>query len=220
MKSVGWSVQGTRSPQNEDAFLVDVSNQVFVVADGVGSGPDGHEASRTVVDTLRSALSEAVDIANAIRNGVELANRFVHELAVGKSRAGMASTFVCLWHCGESIEVFHAGDSRLYRLRADRLQVLTADHSKQIERDNQVKEVVTRAVGARPSLELDHRVHEYRSGDVYALVSDGISDPLAESVIESILGEAGSSMLDRCRKLVRLAEEAGGQDDKTIILLS
>jgi serine/threonine protein phosphatase PrpC len=220
MKSVGWSVQGMRSANNEDAFLVDAVRDVFAVADGVGSGPDGHEASRTVVETLRASLESGADIGDCIRTGVALANRKVHEMASSKVRAGMASTLVCVWHFGETIEVFHAGDSRLYRLRGERLQVLTADHSKQIERDNQWKEVVTRAVGARPSLELEHRVHEYRAGDIYALVSDGISDPLAESVIESTVGETGLSMLDRCRKLVKLAEDAGGQDDKTIILLS
>jgi serine/threonine protein phosphatase PrpC len=220
MKAVGWSVQGSRSEHNEDAFLIDAARQIYLVADGVGSGPDGHEASRAVVDSVMACLRDSDDIAEGIQRGVVVANERVHRLAASKDRAGMASTLVCLWHRGEVIEVFHAGDSRLYRLRGERFQALTADHSKEIERNNQRKEVVTRAIGARPQVDVEHRTHDHYPGDLYALMSDGISDPVEDSVIQSTVSNPGLSMLEKCRTLVRLAEEAGGQDDKTIIIVA
>jgi len=218
MQTVAFSQKGNKSDANEDACLSLPSRGLFVVADGVGGGPSGDFASRSIVNTVYEAFRDGIISEAAVIQSMNRANDLIHRTAQEQKLTGMASTVVAGWHSGDRLTCFNVGDSRLYRLRGDRLEQLSRDHTRPIQKaPNVLKQVVTNAVGIKPNLQVDVSHHDCQKGDLLLLMTDGISDLLDEEAMLSIV-LSSLTLAEKARALVAESEQRGGQDDKTVIL--
>jgi serine/threonine protein phosphatase PrpC len=215
---------------NEDSLLARAP--LFVVADGMGGAQAGEVASRTAVECFSHALSDGEgDHERSLRERIAEANARIYQLSRSNAdQAGMGTTLTALYVAEESVALAHVGDSRAYCLRDGRLSQLTEDHSLVDElirqgrltpaeaQDHPQRSVITRALGPEPTVEVDTATREARAGDVYLVCSDGLTtmvpeERLAEILLrEPTLRAAGEAML-------RAANEAGGRDNITVILV-
>lgn len=219
MRSVSLSQKGNKSETNEDAYLSMPCKELFVVADGVGGGPSGDFASRTVVDSLYASLDETPLTEQLILHSIELANQHVFDTASSTNRNGMASTITVAWRQANKLYCFNVGDSRIYRVRGNTILQLTRDHVRDVQKaPNVMKHMVTNAMGIRPKVDVEVTRHDVEAGDLLALMSDGISDQLDDESILSILASEQLSLAAKARALVEESERRGGRDDKTVIL--
>jgi protein phosphatase len=123
----------------------------------------------------------------------------------------------------------HVGDSRCYRVRGGAIQLLTRDHSlindyllampdlTEEQRSELPKNVITRALGMQDSVEVDLLAHDTRLGDTFVLCSDGLSGMISDAEILQVAGQ--SDLQSACRKLTALANEHGGEDNITAVLV-
>jgi protein phosphatase len=144
---------------------------------------------------------------------------------------GMATTIVVAWLLGDRLWIAHAGDSRAYRMRGGQLEQLTRDHSFSQElldagmvteeeaRLLPAKNLVTRALGA--SAEIDPEVHDYplEAGDVLLLCSDGLTEMIGAAEIGGLLAATDGNVHEGARRLVELANEAGGRDNVSVVVV-
>lgn len=220
VRSVGYSVQGSRSEENEDSYLIVSNRGFYLVADGVGGGPNGREASKTLVRELSEAFQDTIE-KNEILLAVDRANARIKKVADQSGVKGMASTLTALWIDGRNAVVFNAGDSRVYRvIAAGGIVQLTNDHSRVMDNDQKSRNVITKAVGAKDKVEVEVDIFPCMAGDIFVLMSDGISDVVADEKIAEIVSSANLSLLEKCIALTSEAESRGGRDDKTIILVA
>jgi PPM family protein phosphatase len=246
VRSSGLSDVGMTRSHNEDCFEIDVRHQLFVVADGMGGHSHGEIASRIAVDTIRDFTVSALDqestwpaayderltlSSNVLANAVRLAHRNVIK-AIGKdiSLQGMGTTVVSLLVERGNAAIAHVGDSRIYRLRQGRLELLTQDHtwvneqvtagflSEEQARVHPLKNVVTRALGGEGDVQVDVREVDLEAGDRYLLCSDGLTTMLGDEQIRQILA-APASLEEICRQLVSESNRRGGVDNVTVVLL-
>ncbi len=168
----------------------------------------------------------------ALRREIARANGAIYQAAQSQPQyAGMGTTLVMALFHDDAVTVAHIGDSRLYRLRGDEFRQLTRDHSllqEQIDsgmitaeqaRYSQNKNLVTRALGIDPTVEVE--IHDYgvEPGDVYLLCSDGLNDMVADEEIALTLTSL-SANLDLCAtQLVQMANDNGGRDNVSVILV-
>lgn len=219
MQSVTLSQKGTKSDTNEDACLSLPGRGLFVVADGVGGGPSGDFASRSVVETLYESFRDSVVSVQGIVDSIQQANDLIFSESQSNNRKGMASTVVVGWKTEAELCCFNVGDSRIYRVRAGKIAQLTRDHTRQIQKaPNVMKQVVTNAVGIRPELKVEVTRHDWEQGDLLLLMSDGISDLLDDETIAVIASSPQYTLADKARALVTESERRGGKDDKSVIL--
>ena len=219
MRSVTFSQKGVKSEKNEDAFLSVPAKGLFVVADGVGGGPSGDFASRTMVETIYAELNGKQLNETIILQSINKANAVIFESAQARDLQGMATTVVVCWSNAEQFHCFNVGDSRIYRIRNGNIEQLTRDHTKQIRKaPNMVKQVVTNAIGIRPAVKIDVTLADAQEGDLLMLATDGVTDMLDDEAILSIVNSEKVSLVDKARALVAESERRGGQDDKSVIL--
>jgi len=243
----GLSDQGRRREANEDAFFASEADGFCLVADGMGGHDSGEVASgmavqffgdrlgRTVpwrarVKPGRETLREA--FVRLVRDWVQAANAAIYERGGRHTAASgrrMGTTLALLCVVDDFVVCAHVGDSRIYRLRGVRLERLTRDHSvagadvEPLLPPGRVrkKKYITRALGTRPDVEPEVRVHELRAGDRFVLCSDGLTDHVTDAEITQSLIEAGDdpdSLRDAPRALVNLANERGGRDNITVVI--
>jgi protein phosphatase len=248
LAAAGLSHAGNVRQENEDAFGCFVENRIFIVADGMGGHNAGEVAAAMAIDTVegffttfhadpRQAWPYAVDralslAANLLRVGIKVANDKIRESAnADRSRARMGATVVAMAIGETQIAIAHAGDSRAYRLRAGELKKLTRDHSIAEEMraarpemtDEELagfahRNVVMRSLGSKEELEPDVYVNKVAAGDVYLLCSDGLWGSVADVKIETIL-KSTVDLEAACQLLVDAANEAGGPDNITVLLV-
>jgi len=217
LKTVTITKQGSRSEFNEDALLALPAKGVFLVSDGVGGGPSGHEASRTTVKTLYDTLS-GVDITEqVVLESILMANKAVYERAKEGEHKGMACTLVLAWCDGVKLNCFNIGDSRIYRFRDQKIEQLTSDQTKKVERNNRVKSLVTNAIGVKPQVKAELTQSDWLDGDIIMLMSDGISDVVPDDEMCRLVAVKGKSMLEKANSLIDASIVNGSQDDKTLV---
>lgn len=211
-QSHGISVVGNRRKHNEDALLDAPNLCLWVVADGMGGHQSGDVASRRIVDELAS-MPANLDLAQReewVCHRLQHINQDLCQLATQMHMgAVVGSTVVVVLADGKQCVAIWAGDSRLYRLRGDRFEQLTHDHtlvdelvtSGNFKREEAIQQVganvITRAVGGQEELELDVIHFQAEAGDRYLLCSDGLDKELTETDIA-----AGMHAAD-CRSLVQ-----------------
>jgi len=244
-KAVGLSDVGMVRSHNEDCFHIDPALQIFVVADGMGGHSHGEIASRIAVESILDFVRETADHdktwpfvydarlqrhSNRLRAAVRIAHdRVLRAIRHDGNLQGMGTTVVGLLLSGAVAAVAHVGDSRAYRLRGDRLELLTQDHtwvneqvvaghlSEEQARTHPLKNVVTRALGGDADVVVDIRECEVKEGDLFLLCSDGLTTMLSDAEIRDQLRSDGG--LDSlCRGLVRAANARGGLDNVTVLL--
>jgi PPM family protein phosphatase len=219
---------GRQRSENEDSLFVRAP--IFVVADGMGGAQAGEVASQTAAEAFDRDLPETSP-EQFLRETIEAANREIHELArADPSRAGMGTTITAaiVDAGGEEVGIGHVGDSRAYRLRGEKLERLTRDHSlvEEMRRKGQItdaqaeehpqRSIITRALGPEPEVEVDVQTVPAAPGDVFLLCSDGLTTMVGEERIAATLTQSGS-LREAVRTLVEEANRAGGRDNITAL---
>jgi protein phosphatase len=238
---------GMKRTHNEDYFSLIEDEQLFLVADGMGGHASGEVASKMAAETISEFYQRTKDeeatwpfkmdrslsyIENRLVCSVKLANLRIYETSCRDIRyKGMGTTIVSCLICGDKIYVGHVGDSRCYRVRDTDIIQLTRDHSlledykeakpdmtEEEERNFPHKNVITRALGMRETVQVDIRSHPIVSGDTYVLCSDGLSGMITDEQIRDIV--SGAKSLERAvAELVDAANRQGGTDNITTLLL-
>ena len=221
---------------NEDCFVANPDTGLFLVADGMGGHAAGEIASRlaatTMDDMVTAKGSAGQEPAEILRLATMAANSRVLEVQrTDRALAGMGSTLTALLVRGSRYSIAHVGDSRAYRLRDGTLQQLTRDHSLVwhlfengvLEKADLVrhpqKNLITRSIGSHPQVEIDIEEGEGRAGDLYLLCSDGLTDGVSDEGIRGLLIAAEKTPQEMADNLVNAANEAGGPDNITVVVV-
>ena len=248
IESFGRSDVGRRRKLNEDSFLVDPDPGLFAVCDGMGGHNAGEVASRLAIEALASFVERShaekeitwpygLDAnlsfdGNRIKTAIRLANRNVFRTADSREDyTGMGTTAVVAIVTGSVMTIGSAGDSRVYLLRNGELRQLTRDDSwvtaavgegilteDEIER-HPLRNVITKAVGAKDSIELDVIEQTLLPGDVVLLCSDGLHSMINDGAILRAMTPFPESLETAADRLIDAANEAGGRDNVTVVLL-
>ena len=228
---------------NEDSIAADPEIGLAVLADGMGGYNAGEVASGIAVELIRTEVKKAMTEATAdqlngenvetlISEHAERANSAIYQAAQNQPQySGMGTTLVvAMWHDNQ-LSVGHIGDSRLYRLRGPAFEQVTRDHSllqEQIDsgmitreqaRHSQNKNLVTRAVGIDPQVEAEVHTYDVQPGDVYLLCSDGLSDMVSDEDIQLTLSSLQTNLPLAAQQLVQQANDNGGRDNVSVILV-
>lgn len=231
---------------NEDSVAIDEEIGLMILADGMGGYLAGDVASAmatTVVassvkvglaDTAMPAdpeLSRHSDAVRVIKQAAERANQSILKIARKNSQyQGMGTTLTLALFHDDRIAIAHVGDSRLYRMRYDRLQQLTLDHSllqDQIKagmidseeaRTSHNRNLVTRALGKEDAVEIDLREEDVLPGDIYLICSDGLNDLVEDADIELTLRELKANLPLAAKVLVQMANDNGGHDNVSVLI--
>ena len=247
--AAGGSHVGRQRKVNEDAFLVLNQHQLCILADGMGGHAAGQlasqmaveEVSRFMVDTLQSPQfvwpfdqdPQKIYEENALINATRVANVRIYNRALKDPQcSGMGTTLVAtkMASNGELI-IASVGDSRCYIYRNNQLSQLTRDHSllnhliyqlhmdPEEARQKAGKNVIVKAVGLEDDVEVDSFRFQANPHDLFLLCSDGLTDLVDEHTIAHILQQYGHNLNFTIQHLIELANEGGGTDNITIILL-
>ncbi len=224
-----------KRPENEDSMLSDPALGVFAVADGVGGAQAGEVASQTAIEVLQEAFANqrsGEDVEDLMEIAIQRANDSIYRMSREQPRfAMMATTIVALHLEGLRATVGHVGDSRLYRFAPDgRLSRETDDHSL-VEEEMRAgrltpeqaathpnRNVISRALGAEASVEVDMRTFDVESGTVFLLCSDGITRHIPDDELSAILRDA-ASLEAACEEMKRRCYERGAEDNLTAVLV-
>ena len=220
---------GRQRRANEDSLLARAP--LFVVADGMGGAQAGEVASRIAVESFRHGLDDASEPELALSALALEANSRIHELSHSNAeQAGMGTTLTAVYVGEREVAIAHVGDSRAYCLRDGELLRLTDDHSlvDELMRQGRLtpeeavehpqRSVITRALGPEGPVEVDTRSFRARAGDVYLLCSDGLTTMISEQQIADVL-RANPLLHDAGEALIAAANEAGGRDNVTVVLM-
>jgi len=220
---------GRQRRANEDSLLA--RSPLFVVADGMGGAQAGEVASRLAVESFQDGLDDPTDAEGSLARYVRAANFSIHERSQANAEhAGMGTTLTAVYVGTEEVAIAHVGDSRAYCLREGELLRLTDDHSLVDELMRQGKltpeeavehpqrSVITRALGPEPEVEIDTCSYRARDGDVYLLCSDGLTTMVPDMHLAEIL-LAHPRLRHAGEALIAAANEAGGRDNITVVLL-
>jgi protein phosphatase len=237
---------GMKRTHNEDNFSIVEESGLYMVADGMGGHASGEIASKMAVDSMREFFALTANDPertwpykmdrskgyeeNRLVTGVKLANLRIFESAQKDARQrGMGTTIVALFAVQDGAYLAHVGDSRIYRLRDDKLEQLTEDHSllndyikmKRLSAEEIAnfphKNVIVRALGMKDTVKVDTRLEQPRAGDLYLLCSDGLSGPVNDdSMLELLLST--SDLKTAASRLISRANENGGPDNVTVVL--
>ncbi|MDZ4223872.1 MAG: Stp1/IreP family PP2C-type Ser/Thr phosphatase [Methylotenera sp.] len=238
---------GLLRDHNEDAIASDVTMGFVILADGMGGYKAGEVASEMAVLSITADLKEAMinDQSNLeaagfkkqpesqlIIDAVKQVNEVIYHVSQTQSQcAGMGTTLVVGLFTNNKLLVGHIGDSRMYRLRGQVLTQITEDHSllqEQIKlglitpeqaKFSANRNLVTRALGTDPEVELELNEYDVALEDVYLLCSDGLSDMVDDSIIQAALNEHSFSLTKAVEVLVQLANDKGGKDNISVILV-
>jgi PPM family protein phosphatase len=244
--SAGLTDVGRKRSHNEDSYLIDDELQLFVVADGMGGHAGGCTASRIAVETidkeLRAVRNGGVNpfkaqatlqdspLPDFLRTAVEKACFEIYRAAQEDPRlAGMGTTVITLCVQHEHALFAHVGDSRAYLVRGDLIQQISEDHSlvnEQIKagmitpdeaRHSRYKNIITRSVGFEEEVQVDVMGIVVQQGDSFILCSDGLANLVEDFEIRDAI--TSSDLKDAPKKLIDLANERGGDDNITVIVV-
>ena len=222
--------------RNEDSFFVskigDGDALLAMVADGMGGHNAGEIASAEAVKALKTSITTACSSPkDALEIAIQCANNEIYNM--GKNTPtlhGMGTTITACVIAENKVTAAHVGDSRLYLVRNGQITQITKDHSlvemllesgsitKEDAKHHPQKNVITRALGTNNSVETDIYEFDVFEGDVIFLCSDGLVNMIDDSVILSMITEC-SDFSDIAKDLVKAAENAGGEDNITVILI-
>jgi protein phosphatase len=205
---------------------------VYIVADGMGGHRAGDYASKCTVETMVREIRGCFEkspiriLSKAIRTANEQVRRKARE---DESLFGMGTTVVAATCLGKYLQVANVGDSRLYIIN-DEIRQITRDHSlveemvrmggidREAARNHPDKNIITRAIGARDTIEIDFFHEELKSGDIVLMCSDGLTNMLEDEEICRILKGSGS-IEERAEELIEAANTNGGKDNIAVIVI-
>ncbi len=226
---------------NEDAVSVDAQANIAVLADGMGGYSAGEVASGMATDFIRAEMARWLgqsttapsgqDIRRALEICVDNANQAIYDAALANlDYAGMGTTLVVGVLSGERLVLGHVGDSRCYRWRAGVLKQITRDHSwlqEQVDAGlltpqqaavSSSRNLVTRALGVEPIVELEINEFKMESHDLLLLCSDGLSEMLGADEIAALLS-TNETLEEKATRLIAAANANGGRDNISVLLV-
>jgi PPM family protein phosphatase len=243
--AAGMTDVGLQRDHNEDSLSIVGNDGPFVVADGMGGHRAGDVASRLATEAIAEHFQSNLDNTpidrdarfseeeNRLLTSIRTANRRILERSLrSKDLQGMGTTVVCALFVPESnrMVIAHVGDSRGYRLRDGFLTQMTRDHSlfndylmampdlSEEQRSELPRNVITRALGMQDDIPVDLQSDDVAPGDIYVLCSDGLSGMVEDEDIVAAIAGAGD-LGQAARLLVRRANENGGEDNVTALLV-
>lgn len=247
LQSFAQTDTGRVREHNEDSIGTDPETGLYVLADGMGGYNAGEIASGIAVKTVMGLVRECYGLQSLdardpvtglsrtgiiVRDAVMRANKLIHQTSRTQVQCeGMGTTLVaCAFH-DNRVSITHVGDSRAYRLRGDDFRQMTLDHSllqELVDRGfytaeeaarSTNKNYVTRALGVDPTVEVDVQEHPTLPGDLFLLCSDGLSDMVPDEDLVLTLQTFGHDLAVAGRQLVKLANEQGGRDNISVMLV-
>ena len=227
--------KGNVRENNEDYLLVDEEKGLFIVADGMGGPQGGEVASKMAVDLVSLFLAENLlntnDISSVIENSVVQANEAIKMRAEQDNNLkGMGTTIVFALYHNNKIYITNVGDSRIYLMRNNEIKQVTKDHSLVAElidagdisedeaRKHHLRHILSNAIGVKNKVEVEIAEFLLENTDGLLLCSDGLTDMITDKEIESIVFK-GDDPQETSGKLVELANEKGGRDNITVVLV-
>ncbi|HMF56306.1 MAG TPA: PP2C family serine/threonine-protein phosphatase [Pyrinomonadaceae bacterium] len=225
-----------KRPLNEDSFLSDSQRGIFAVADGVGGAQAGEVASRTAMEVLDEAFRhqlEDADVEDLMEIAIQRANASIFQMSREHPKFSMMATTVVALHLdGRTATIGHVGDSRLYRVTPDgKIHRETADHSMVEEEvragrmtpeqaaNHPSRNVISRALGAEDTVEVDLKIVEIEDATTFLLCSDGITRHIPDAELEAILNRA-EPLEQICEEMKRRCYERGAEDNLTAVIIN
>jgi len=231
---------------NEDSVFVDGEAGIAVLADGMGGYNAGEVASGIAVKTVLNLIREQVEREDLtvldkdtgmtrpsiiLRDAITRANKIIYQTARSQPQCeGMGTTIVAALFFDNRVSIAHVGDSRMYRLRSDRFEQVTMDHSllqelvdrgfysaEEAQRAAN-KNYVTRALGVEPNVEVELQEAVVQKGDVYVLCSDGLSDMVEDDDIHLTISTFSANLDTVAKQLIQLANDNGGRDNVSAVM--
>ena len=246
LQITGITDEGLVRDHNEDSIGTDAALGILVLADGMGGHKGGEVASAIAVDLILKKLRETLPVipagqtdedtgysleSMAIENAIKNANLKIFEAAQNNSKyEGMGTTVVVLVFYDNRITIAHVGDSRLYRMRDQSLEQMTRDHTllqelvdrgfytKKEANESLNKNLVTRAVGVNPSVDIDLLEDIALPNDIYLLCSDGLTDMIDDGLIEHTRLNHKDDLEKMNKELIKQAKDHGGKDNVSVML--
>jgi protein phosphatase len=248
LESASLSHPGMVRSHNEDSIYVDNAAGIAVLADGMGGYSAGEVASGIAVTVVSNGMLEPLrsgrelskvdansgltHVALLLQEQIAAANKGIYEAAQARPEcAGMGTTIVTAVFCGNRVSIGHIGDSRCYRLRADKFEQLTHDHSllqEQIDsgqitvdqaRYSMNKNLVTRALGIEAIVPVDISEYRVEANDIYLLCSDGLTDMVDTDVLHRVVDLHRQDLPQATAELVDIANRNGGRDNISVIIV-
>jgi len=232
---------------NEDDIGCDPDIGLWVLADGMGGYNAGEVASGIAVKTTIDLVTEACRRENraeiepetgymrqtiVLRDAIMRANKIIHQTAQSQPQCeGMGTTLVACLFYNNRISIAHVGDSRLYRMRDNRFEQITMDHSllqELVDRGYYSQEeaqrstnrnYVTRALGVEPQVQVEVQEVEVRKGDYFLLCSDGLPDMVEDEDIHLTINTFSTNVETIGEQLIKLTNDNGGRDNVSIIIV-
>src|SRR6516164_4733383 len=243
---VGQSDTGKVREHNEDTIAVDPEIGLLVLADGMGGYNAGEVASGIAVKTIVNLVRESVERedmrvhdggsgmsrpAIILRDAIHRANKIIYQTARTQPQCeGMGTTVVSALLFDNKIAIAHVGDSRLYRLRSDKFEQVTMDHSllqelvdrgfysaEEAQRAAN-KNYVTGALGVEPNVEVEIQEVPASKGEVFMLCSDGLSDMVEDEDIHLTINTFSANLDTVAKQLIQLANDNGGRDNVSVVM--
>ncbi|MBK6597480.1 MAG: Stp1/IreP family PP2C-type Ser/Thr phosphatase [Proteobacteria bacterium] len=243
---VGLTDTGKVREHNEDTIAAHDDLGLVVLADGMGGYNAGEVASGIAVKTIVNLVREGVeredlqrrDAASGLsrpsiilRDAIHRANKIIYQTARTQAECeGMGTTVVAALFYDNQISIAHVGDSRLYRVRSNKLSQVTLDHSllqELVDRGFYTpeeaqraanKNYVTRALGVEASVEVEIKELPVDKADIYVLCSDGLSDMVQDEDIRLTINTFGANLDEVAKQLIQLANDNGGRDNISVLL--
>jgi serine/threonine protein phosphatase PrpC len=247
VKAYGLTDVGRQRQHNEDSFLVADEAKLFLVADGMGGHAAGEIASRIAVDSISEFIVHTKEddgtwphaydeqysrTTNRLMAALRMANtRVLEAMRKDAKLRGMGTTVVACMADDSKISVAHVGDSRAYMIRNGKISRITNDHSWVFEQvqagmlteaeaeKHPLRNVITRALGGALSVNPEASEIDCRPGDLYLLCSDGLTGMVPEDQILELVTANADDLEKACRQLIDVANEHGGLDNVTAILV-
>ena len=236
---------GKKRKHNEDSYFVNDDLFLYVVADGMGGHKAGEVASKIVAETIQDRMQQPPDNNDGMEfvgveeecapetrrllAGIHLANKAVHHMSSTKEMfKGMGSTVAAVMLAGSKIVVANVGDSPVYLIRNEDIELLSIPHTYMAEHaalapegakplSDKYRHMITRAVGIKPEVNPDYCEIQGLQGDILVICSDGLSDKMKEKEILTVLSKYKPAKATKA--LVQVANKRGGDDNITVVII-
>jgi protein phosphatase len=235
LSSYGKTDVGLKRSNNQDSLLVDDSAMLYAIADGMGGHRGGETASKVALEVIQAAMSQignkpGLKIVPFIKETVSLASMKVYERSqMDDNLKGMGTTLIAAYIRDDKCYIAQVGDSRAYLYKSGNLWKITEDHSlineqlrsglitKEQSEKLLYKNVITRSVGVEEIVDVDIYIRDIEEGDLFLLCSDGLTSMLKDTEIERNIDP--SDLRSSTENLISLANDAGGLDNVSVILI-
>ena len=219
---------GRKRRRNEDAYVCEPP--LFAIADGMGGAQAGEVASRLAAAALKESGSKTLGGEERISDLIQEANRRVYDRSsTDPNTSGMGTTITVALVENGNVAFGHVGDSRAYLIRDGRMEQVTEDHSlvnelmksgklsREEAETHPQRSVITRALGTDPDVDADTFTIEAKSGDIFLLCSDGLTDMVGEREILELVERNRQDIDAALKSLVKAANRSGGEDNITVV---